>query len=221
MNPDKILERSKRDFEKFQERTDRELNENNRRAEKLLDDSKLNYKEWRDFLHKYFTVIVALIGATGILRIELFLNSFWFKWGIFLALAGVVLGYLFVNLYFWLERKWLDANNIFESVKNLDFFDHPDSDGDFVKSVRLHIKDKLKKAKENKKASKDRKEIDTIKKNIYGLKREYSIMKYVGQQFLLMEKIWVWGVVLSFLLSSIGIVFIFIGLADNTSLMCG
>ncbi|MFA4814873.1 MAG: hypothetical protein WC924_01175 [Candidatus Gracilibacteria bacterium] len=207
---DKYIKESRETLEKSKQEAEKEGAKMRENVKRLEDLSMSNFTSWRDYMHKYFTVIFLLVGATGALQSEKF-NDCWFRTGIFLTLGGVFVGYLFINIYFYIERRWFQAHNLLnESHAPLD---HPKAitggireaiilnELDFIEEIKVKLKEAQ--GKKDKKMTKHYKKI--IKQN----KKLIFALKFTGEQFGLMEKIWLIGVSLSLLFTAVGIFIVF------------
>ncbi len=206
-----IVDRSRRDSEDM-------LTKMEKRAEELEAKSIQNFAEWRDYLHRYYVLILAFIGGSGILSITNDLPpSPRLALGIYLALGGVMYGFFARNLYFYLERRWCQISNYVSSGFNTTHT-HPEVENDPVLASRLNLSAKINEYKVKLKVakrSKDKKQAHYLKGLIRGHKMERSLMKYLGQQFGYIEAFWVGSVVFSFILTSVGVIFIFVNFLNR------
>ncbi|MFH0819901.1 MAG: hypothetical protein V1892_02615 [bacterium] len=201
--------------EKFKQDSERREAKMAKGVERLEDLSMQNFASWRDYLYKYFSVILLLIGATGVLQSEKF-NDPWFKAGIFTTLVGVFIGYVFINIYFYIERKWLQAQNIIGLEGTYSLHEHPKAKtGDIREAIILHQLDyieQIKKRLEEAKANNDKKMIRHYKKVIRINKRLNFSIKFTGEQFGIIEHIWISGTILSLFLTISGIAIVFLNI---------
>lgn len=185
------------------------------KMQKLADDldekSMRNFAEWRDYLHRYYVLILAFLAGTGIFSAINDVKGPVITYGVYLALGGVLYGFLAINIYFYFERRWFQISNYATLGFNATH-SHPDVENDPVLASRLNIsakiiefKTQLKKARK----SKDKKKIHHLKSLIRGHKMEMGLMKYLGQQFGFIERFWVASVIISFLLTSVGVAMVF------------
>lgn len=182
-------------------------------ASKLDEDSVKNYAAWRDYLHKYYTLILAFIAGTGIVSSAKGFSDYKISYGILFALIGIMIGFIGINIYFYLERKWFQAQNMMKGDGYYSLQKHPDvMGGDIIKSIRLHLKDKLKIILNDLRIAKkegEYKKVKSIKQSIRARKEEIFILNFVGQQFSLIQLIWISFVVSSFVLTAWGVILIF------------
>ncbi len=113
-----------------------------------------NFASWRNYLHKYFSLIFILIGATGILQTDHYSNNC-FKFGVFLSLVGVFIGYIFINVYFYIERKWFYSHHLVSLDGAYKIFEHPKSKTDDIhEAMILHCEDTIRKLEKELKQTK-------------------------------------------------------------------
>lgn len=185
---------------------------------KLKDDgdelkkiSVKNFSAWRDYLYKYYVLILAFIGGSGIVANLNKISNLNISLGIALALGGVIIGFLGINLYFYFERRWLLIDHFLASFNPHELYDHPKSKGDVRKAIKLNLKEKIKKHKkqiqEFKKGG-DKNEVDKIILMIKGDKSMIKLSKYIGEQFGFIERVWLYIVVSSLVTTSIGVILI-------------
>jgi hypothetical protein len=207
----KIIDDSKRELKEMQDRTTRDL-------ERVENLSIQNFASWRDYLHKYFSIIFLLIGATGFLQNESF-HFFYFKLGLWLALAGVFLGYITINIYFYIERRWFQGSHLMSVDGIYKQFKHPEMNtDDFAESLLLHNKDfisELRKKLEIARQEKNSKQVAYLKRMIKRNKKMASSFYFIGQHFELVEKIWIIGVSFSIALTILGTFLMFANIVDN------
>lgn len=181
-------------------------------VERIEDLSIQNFASWRDYLHKYFGAIFLLIGATGFLQNKNF-EYFYFKLGLWLALAGVFLGYIVINIYFYIERRWFQASYLISVDGASNQFTHPEmKTEDTVEALLLHNRDFINKLEERlNKANQEKNKMQSkyINRMIKRNKKIACSFKFIGQHFELVEKIWITGVSLSVFLTMIGSVLLF------------
>ncbi len=181
-------------------------------AEDIDKKSVDNFSRWRDYLYKYYTLVLALITGTGILKQGTFKDQ-QLLFGITIALGGLLIGFTIINIYFYLERRWQQAQHYLTTSNPYKLYDHPDSGGDIRKAIVLNLKVKINEYK--------LKKIDFVKKGdfieakrmenqIKADLKMISLMKYVGEQYGFIERIWLYGVVSSMLFTFIGVVLIFL-----------
>ena len=101
-----------------------------REAEKSADESKSlcnsasdlslkNYSSWRDYLHKYYLVMLAIAGGLGIYEKASQLS-------LIFIISGVLVGFIMINLYLYWERKHIRFSYDIDITKPYKWFDHPD-----------------------------------------------------------------------------------------------
>lgn len=107
----KILEDSRRSVEQLK-------NENEAR-DKRMDDainmgddrSMANFSAWKDYLHKYYVVILAflsfIVALTGTDTIR---SSFFLLWGSCILGASIIIGFIGIHWYLFVERKWIEIS---------------------------------------------------------------------------------------------------------------
>lgn len=183
-----------------------------RDLERVEDLSMKNFASWRDYLHKYFSVIFVLIGATGFLRSETF-HLPYFKLGLWLALFGVFLGYIIINVYFYIERRWFQGGNLLSAEGVHNQFTHPQMETeDITEALLLHNRDFIEKLKEKIEKAKQEKnyaQIKYLKRMIKRNKKVALSFYFVGQHFELLERIWLIGISVSMLSTILGTILMF------------
>lgn len=207
---DRIIENSRRESERHMDKLEASTKDLNQK-------SMQNFAHWRDYLHKYYVLILAFIGATGIFSSANDTVTPLIAYGSVLALGGIFVGFIAINVYFYLERRWLYIDNTLSATNPYKLYDHPEVEDDPMLAYKFNVRDDLKKVKQELKEARkngaEKKHIRHLKTRIRAMKYEMGIIKYVGQQFFgFIEKIWIWSVVISFLLTSIGVVTIFISI---------
>lgn len=216
---ERLIEYSKENLRRSQEKSDRYMEQMQKDADDLDEKSVQNFAAWRDYLHKYYTIVLAFIAGSGILASTNTINDYRLTYGIFFALVGILIGFLGINIYFWIERKWFQAQYTMKSSGYYDLHKHPEvEDGNTLKAIRLHLRDKLQsfsvELKESRKTN-DRKKIRQLKMAIRGRREEMFLLYFVGEQFGVIQKIWVGFVTASLTLTFAGLIVIFIAIAGN------
>ena len=134
-----------------------------------------------------------------------------------MALSGILIGFLAINIYFYLERKWFQISN-YVGISGFNATqEHPDVVNDPVLASRLNLNEKIKQFKIELKEAKqihDTRKVRHLKQQIRGHRSEMRLMKYLGQQFGFIENFWLVAVGLSYLMTSIGIVIVFISILN-------
>lgn len=196
-------------LEKFNKERQSELEKKMVAASKLDEASMKSFANWRDYLHKYYTTILVIVGATGILQsASLPCYRFW----LYLALLGVFIGYFTINIYLFLERKWIEAQEI---IMGWPATQHTHKDAktpDIRESIKLHIEDFILNKKQEIKHTTDPKMIRYLRKVIKSNRRLKLVISLVGEQFGILERVWVFGVSVSMIMTSVGIFMIFVNL---------
>jgi len=217
----KIVEKAEKDsretVDRFRRESDERMDKMHRYAEDLDNKSMKNFADWRDYLYKYYVIILAFVGGSGIFTSIQNIQSPVITWGIYLSLGGIFIGFLAINIYFYLERRWFQISNYTSSYGFGPTQEHPDVVDDPILASQLNISSKIKEFKVQMKDAKknnDKKQIRHLKKLIRGHKSEKRLMKYLGQQFGSIEHFWVGAVVISFALTSIGVVMVFISILN-------
>jgi hypothetical protein len=206
---------------KEMEESSRRMKEDHEKQMKDLFDSAENFDQktmknfsvWRDFLYKYYLLVLAFITGTGILGTRA-INEQVVILGLLLCLAGIVIGFSIINLCFYLERKWIQINHYMSGGVPPELFSHPESGGDGKLAFMLNTKDKVKAFKNELKQAKkvnDIKQTKELKYKIRSYKNQLSLLGYVGEQFGFIERIWVYGVIVSIGVPSIGMFLVFSG----------
>lgn len=216
---DDIVEKHRKNSEaivdKHRNESEKRLDKMNKNLNRLEDLSINNFASWRDYLYKYYSVILILIGATGILQ-STKLTDPWFKFGIFTTLAGIFIGYFFINLFFYFERRWFQGQDAMGIPGTESLQQHPDAiEGDIKGALILHQQDYIKKLKlwiKEAKTKHDKPKIKLYKKYIGVNKRLIFATKLIGEQFGTLERLWLWGVTISFALTVIGLFIVFLNI---------
>lgn len=216
---ERIIEDSKENLRRSQEKSDRHMEQMQKDADDLDDKSVQNFAAWRDYLHKYYTIVLAFIAGSGILASTNTINDYRLPYGIFFALVGILIGFVGINVYFWVERKWLQAQSVMKGGGYYDLHKHPKvDDGNILKAIRFHLRDKLQpflvELKEARKAN-DRKKIKQLKMAVRGRREEMFLLYFVGEQFGVIQKIWVGFVTASLTLTFAGLIVIFSVIAGS------
>lgn len=214
-----IVEKAKKEGQDIVDRYKKESNERLEKMNKYTDDldakSMHNFAEWRDYLHKYYVLMLTFIGGSGIFSAIQQSQEWKIIWGIYLALGGVIFGFCTINIYFYLERKWFQISNYVSIAGFGETQQHPDVENDVALATRLNLSQKIKQFQvqlKEAKRNKDKKRIHYLKQLIKGHKMERGLMKYLGQQFGFIERFWVSSVIISLLLTSVGTVLVFVSL---------
>ena len=212
---DKASERAQQIVDRSRDEADKMMADMKESANDLDRKSMDNFAAWRDYLHKYYVLVLAFIGASGIFTSIQNIDTVWISVGIYLALSGILIGFLAINIYFYLERRWFQISN-YVGISGFNATqEHPDVIDDPILASRLNLEEKINQFKAELKEArklKDTKKIHYLKQQIRGHKSEKRLMKYLGQQFGFIEKFWLIAVGASFLLTSVGIVMIFISI---------
>lgn len=202
----KLQDEIKEDRIRFEEKMNRDADD----IDKL---SMQNFSAWRDYLHKYYTLILAFIGGSGLITLNKEVQDYRVVHGMIFALLGIMIGFLGINLYFYLERKWIQAQNLIKIGGYPNLYQHPNvAEGQINKAIRLNLKAKLKEfQKELKlaKIEKNAKKVKDLRFTIKARKEEILIVRFIGQQFSLLQIIWLGFVTASLVLTFWGIWSIF------------
>lgn len=206
-------------MEKWRREGEERVEKINRQVEELDRKSMENFAAWRDYLHKYYVLILAFVGGSGIFTASQGLNSAGTVWGTYLALGGIFVGFVAINVYFYLERRWFQISSYVTTAGGFAGNDkHPEVEDDPIRASRLNLSEKIKALKvqlKDAKKSGDRKKAQHLRLQIKGHKSEKGLMKYLGQQFGAIESFWVASVVVSLSLTSVGVAMIFHSLLSN------
>ena len=210
---EKLSEKMKKEHNEFMQKLKDD-------ADELDDKSANNFTAWRDFLYRYFVFIAAFIGGSGLLQKVENLQNNGIILGTYFGLSGVVIGILGINLHFYIERKRFQIEHYINVANPYELFDHPDSDGDIRKGIKLNLQEKnlekLKRIKELKKnKNKNSTEIKKLKLNIKADTQMIKQMKYFGEMFGFIERIWFYTVGSSVGVSLIGVVVIIFNLLNT------
>lgn len=117
---DRIIEDSKENIRRMQDESDKRMEKMQKDADDLDEKLVQNFAAWRDYLHKYYTIVLAFIAGSGILASTNTINDYRLTYGIFFALVGILIGFVGINVYFWIERKWFQAQGTMKSGDNGD-----------------------------------------------------------------------------------------------------
>jgi hypothetical protein len=209
----KLQEELKKDRIRHEEDRIRFEEKMNRDADDLDKLSMQNFSAWRDYLHKYYTLILAFIGGSGLITLNKEVQDYRVVHGMIFALLGIMIGFLGINLYFYLERKWIQAQNLIKIGGYTNSYEHPDvAEGQINKAIRLNLKAKLKEFQKELKLAKIEKNVKKIRDlrfTIKARKEEILIVRFIGEQFSLLQVIWLGFVTASLVLTFWGIWFIF------------
>jgi hypothetical protein len=179
-----------------------------------------NFSSWRDYLHKYFSTILALSAATGFLQNESF-DLLYFRLGLYLSLSGVFLGYITINVYLYIERRWLRVQDMMSFEDIYKQFEHPDKKTtDFIEGLKLHTRDYIIKCVQDLKVAKhqnNKEQAKFLKSVIQKNKRLSRSFSFIGQHFELIERIWMFGVTISLGLSMVGLFLMYTNIAIDTT----
>ncbi len=196
-----------------QENMDKRMEKMEQAALELDKKSIQNYSAWRDYLHRYYTVVLAFIAGSGILSSLREISDYRLGYGILYALIGILIGFLGINIYFYIERKWIQAQHIMSGEGYYSFHTHSEvAEGNVLKSIMLNLRDSAQTVKaELYKAieEKDSKKISWLRLRLRAIREERILIKFVGAQFGMMQKIWIGFVVGSLFLTFIGIFLVF------------
>jgi hypothetical protein len=188
----KEMEESSRRMKEDHEKHMKDLFDN---AEEFDKKTIQNFSVWRDFLYKYYLLVLAFITGTGILGTRAIDDQI-VALGLLLCLAGIVIGFSIINLCFYLERKWIQINHYMSGgAVPLELFEHSESYGDGKLAFILNTKDKIKSFKDELKEVKkinDIKQIKELKYKIQSYKNQLGLLHYVGAQFGFIERIWIY-----------------------------
>lgn len=216
---ERLAEDSREQLNRMRDESDKYMDKMQKDADDLDEKSVQNFAAWRDYLHKYYTIVLAFIAGSGILASTNTISDYRLTYGIFFALIGILIGFVGINIYFWIERKWFQAQSTMKTGGYYDFHKHPKADdGNVLKAIRFHLSDKLQpflvELKEARKTN-DRKKIRQLKIAIRGRREEMFLLYFVGEQFGVIQKIWVGFVAASLTLTFAGLIVIFIAIAGN------
>lgn len=180
----------------------------------LEERSMKNFSEWRSYLHKYFLIILTIIGGTRIFSTNIALQNDLITIGIYGALAGVFIGFILINLYFFVERKWMQITAHISAVNPDQLYNHPDARGDIKLGMKLNLEKGISDMREKLSQSKSFSERKELRMRINADKKIIRLIKYIGAPFGgFIEKIWFVGVFVSLLLTLGGTVLMFMGLS--------
>jgi hypothetical protein len=203
---------AERRFQESVRRSEKNLEEQEGRLTELDNKSMQNFASWRDYLHKYYLLILAFISGTKVFVSLNEIDSLAISIGAYLALAGIIIGFFAINLYFYFERRWFQISSYVSMNGFGELGSHPDAINDPVLAHQLHISvliNGIKLQLQEAKRIANKKQIIELKKKLKGHKMEKGLMKYLGQQFGWIENFWIIFVSISLLLSSAGLVLIF------------
>ena len=183
-----------------------------RSADRLDELSMQNFASWRDYLHKYYVLVLAFIGGSGIFTSIQNIQGVKISWGFYLALSGIFLGFIAINIYFYLERRWFQISNYVTSSGFGPTQEHPDIVDDPIRASRINLATKIDDFKKKKKEAikrNDKKMLRHWKQKISGHRRERWLMLFLGKQFGAIENFWIIMVSISFVTSSTGLFLVF------------
>lgn len=211
------LKESETRFKENCREMEQKMKDNERKADEFDQESIKNFSAWRDYLYKYYVLILAFISGVGIFKQPPTSYDFKLILGILLALGGIIIGFLIVNLFFFLERRWMQISHYISFYNPYDLYDHPDDKGDLRKAIVLNLKKKNEENKQKimelkKEKQKNKNEILKLNLEIKGNKSSIRLIKYLGEQFGFIERIWIYGVIVGLLSTSIGVVLIFLSI---------
>jgi len=217
LTADEIYQNAKLESEKAIEKADLMVEKYKDDTQFLLDKSSKNIADWREYSHKYYLVALLIIGGTGVFSVnnEITLTSNFLIYGIFLTLFGIFIGFLIINLCFYVERKTFQIGHYIDSSNPYQYYDHPESGGNIALSMKLYFQEinKERKVLLKNKATENKNQIrGSIKKT----KSEISLLKYLGGHFGVLEKLWLWGVGLSYIFITFGLILLFLGLFEDS-----
>lgn len=105
--------------EKLNNDLNRDMDETRRLVDNASDLSLKNYSTWRDYLHKYYLLMLAIAGGLGIYQDG---N----RQSLILIIVGVLIGFLTINFYLYWERKHIRFSYDIDITKPYKFFNHSD-----------------------------------------------------------------------------------------------
>lgn len=183
-------------------------------VKELEERSMKNFSEWRDYLHKYFLIVLTIIGGTRIFSTNIALQNDLITIGIYGALGGVFIGFILINLYFYVERKWMQITANISAVNPERLYNHPDAKGDIKLGIKLNLEEGISDMRRKLGQSKSSLEKKELLSKIAADKKFIRLIKYIGAPFGgFIEKIWFIGVFVSLLLTLGGIILMFMGLS--------
>ncbi|MDD2680751.1 MAG: hypothetical protein PHE20_01455 [Patescibacteria group bacterium] len=186
--------------EKLSDELNRDMDEMHRLANKASDLSLKNYSTWRDYLHKYYLVMLAIAGGLGIYQDG---N----RSSLILIVIGVLIGFLTINLYLYWERKHIRFSYDIDITKPYKFFNHSDiKESDPPLALRLNLRDVIEANRKLLKESSNKEESKILKGKINADKRWLSMIKYWNMYGF--DPFWITGVIISLLLTFLGLILI-------------
>ncbi|MDD3662622.1 MAG: hypothetical protein PHT84_02030 [Candidatus Pacebacteria bacterium] len=164
------------------------------------DLSLKNYSDWRDYLHRYYLVMLAIAGGLGIYQKTNQLS-------LILIISGVLLGFILINLYLYWERKHIRFSYDIDITKPYKLFDYPGIKNNPSLALKLNLEKIIKDNTDLLKKSDNKEQSKLLRGKIKADKRWLGMIKYWNMYGF--ERIWIIGVVISLLLTFVGIVLIF------------
>lgn len=210
---EEIYQQAKQDSEKAIAKADTIMEKMVQDADDLIKKSKENFSQWRDFLYKYYLIIMAVIGGTGLFASSEQLKNYYISLGLFLSLFGIIFGFLLINIYFYFERKTLQIESYITGSNPYKLYEHPDVENNIILAMKLNLKKIIKDHEDLLKNTKEKKKIVALKTAIKADKRMVGLLKYFGGNFGgIIEGTWFSTVIISFVLSSAGLFLILFGI---------
>jgi len=207
------FQQAKKDSEKATAKADAMVEKMVQDTEDLIKKSQKNFSQWRDFLYKYYLIIMTVIGGTGLFASNEQLKNHFISLGLFLSLFGIIIGFLLINVYFYFERKTLQIEHYITTYNPYKLYKHPDVENNMILAIKLNLRNVIKSNEELLKNTKEKKKIIAIKKAIKADKNMINLLKYFGGNFGgIIERTWFLTVIISFVLSSVGLCLILYGI---------
>lgn len=83
LSAEEIYQQAKQDSERAIAKADAMVDKMIQDTEELIEKSQKNYNQWRDFLYKYYLIIMAVIGGTGLFASTEQLKNYYISLGLF------------------------------------------------------------------------------------------------------------------------------------------
>jgi len=216
---EEIYQQAKQDSEKAIAKADAMVDKMVQDTEYLIKKSQENFSQWRDFLYKYYLIIMAVIGGTGLFASSEQLKNYYISLGLFLCLFGIIIGFLLINVYFYFERKTLQIESYITNSNPYKLYEHPDVENNIILAMKLNLKNVIKNNENLLKNTKEKKKINALKIAVKADKRMVGLLKYFGGNFGgIIERTWFSTVIISFILSSAGLFLILYGIIATVRL---
>jgi hypothetical protein len=208
-----LMEDARQNLKQARDDSKEHMDRLERSTEQLDRKSMQSFAAWRDYLHKYYVLILAFISGSGVFISTQGSIPGSARIGIFLALGGVLIGFVAINLYFYFERRWFQISSYMGMGDVGELQSHPQAGDDIVLAIKLNLREKnVGYGKEIEEAERrgDSIKARDLKNKVRGNKSHISLMKYLGQQFGWIENMWIAFVVTSLVLTSAGVILVFL-----------